>query len=224
MPPEIQRQPSHPPSEPTTANRAGVGAATSDRPVRLQLFVALLVGLVLVATGLYLWRRPSARAEADEAAAASASASASAAAQASAAPPADAGPPNGVALSDPHIVACHDRGSKKTPADECDHPSQVEQALARAIADASDCVPTSAGGGTIEYDATVSFAKKRNPVTVKVPKGSGSLKNAKAVAACGKAVKQGVSGLDLDGVPHEHASYTIAITATYPGAVKSASR
>src|SRR5581483_6147107 len=55
------REPSHPPSDPSPgyARRASVAAlGGEDRPMRLQLAGALLLGIVLVASGLYLWRRP----------------------------------------------------------------------------------------------------------------------------------------------------------------------
>src|SRR5271170_4362189 len=54
-----RREPSHPPSEPHPALARASGILNAeDRPVRLQLVGALLLGLVLVASGLYLWRRP----------------------------------------------------------------------------------------------------------------------------------------------------------------------
>src|SRR6185503_11184015 len=50
-----------PPSEPRSS-RASFEAldAQVDRPARLQMIVALILGLVLVAIPLYLWRRPRA--------------------------------------------------------------------------------------------------------------------------------------------------------------------
>jgi hypothetical protein len=205
--------------------------------VRIQLFVALLVGLVLVATSLYLWRRPAARADAvspDEAdagpsataatdvqpTATSAAAAAAAATANGAAGAPDAGSANGISLSEARVLSCKDKG-KKTAGDECDHPEELEQAFARAIEGSASCIPTSAGGGTIEFHADVTFTKRKSPVAITVSKKDGSMKNAKALSACGKAVKHALADISVEGMNHEHARYTIAITATYPGPLRN---
>src|SRR5262245_8869391 len=52
------------PSAPSeqSLRRLGVGGGGSggDRPLRAQIVVALVIGLMLIAVPLYLWRRPSA--------------------------------------------------------------------------------------------------------------------------------------------------------------------
>lgn len=237
---ESAREPSHPPSEPPPSLRSSSAGRPSsagpgdgaDRPVRIQLFVALIVGLVLVATGLYLWRRKSG----PEGAAEAASSAASAQAAASATPDGGAPPAmaptgaasggaaagalaTGVTLSEPKVLACQDRGPKKTAAQDCDRLQPVEQALTKAIEQSASCVPQTAGGGTIEYVADVSFLKKR--VGLALPKGGRSMKNGKAVAACGQAVKRALSTFSVDGIQHAHQRYKISVTATYPGPVAS---
>jgi hypothetical protein len=47
---------SSPPSQPSPYRYLGRGG--SERPVKLQLIIALVAGLILVAVPLYLWRRP----------------------------------------------------------------------------------------------------------------------------------------------------------------------
>src|SRR5215467_12825087 len=47
---------SGPPSQPSPYRYLGRGG--SERPVRLQIIIALVAGLILVAVPLYLWRRP----------------------------------------------------------------------------------------------------------------------------------------------------------------------
>jgi hypothetical protein len=221
------REPSHPPSEPHPAlARVGNLFAGEDRPVRVQLVAALLLGLVLVASGLYLWRRPrSADGSSADPAAASAAAgdTATGDAGAFAALPvvADGGGTGGtgggapVALSDPRVLACHDRGSKKTAPDQCDHIARVEQALSSAITQAAACVPSAAGGGTIEYVADVSFS--RHKVSVALPRAGRSVRDTKVLRACSTAVRGAMQGIPLDGVDHQHARYKIAVTATYRG-------
>ena len=58
---ELSSRATVPPSEPRSS-RASFDAldAQVDRPARLQMIVALILGLVLVAIPLYLWRRPRA--------------------------------------------------------------------------------------------------------------------------------------------------------------------
>lgn len=235
------REPSHPPSEPkssslrTTPDARALDEANADRPVRIQLFVALLLGLVLVATGLYLWRRP--RAVPDAASAGSGetvpSPSAASATQAvlgdagiaaAVAAQAEAGAANGLSVSEARVVGCHDKGTKKTPAGDCDHLPPIEQALQKAIEQSMACVPPTAGGGTIEYMVDVSFNRKKNAVKLSLPKGGRSMKNAKALAACKSAVARGLTDVAVEGVTHAHARYEIAITATYPGPVKAPSK
>ena len=47
---------SSPPSQPSPYRYLGRGGG--ERPVKLQLIIALVAGLILVAVPLYLWRRP----------------------------------------------------------------------------------------------------------------------------------------------------------------------
>ena len=75
-----------------------------------------------------------------------------------------------------------------------------------------------AGGGTIEYVAEMSF--KRKSLAIATPKETRSFKNQKVVAACAAAVKAKLGAQSFDGIVHQHARYKVAITASYPGAVK----
>jgi hypothetical protein len=183
--------------------------------MRVQIAAALLVGLVLVATGLYLWRRPHTPADSTVSDAASASASAPSAlgSSPSLTSPADAGRPSPVTLSDARVIGCHDRGPKKTPADECDHVAPIEKALANAVEQSASCVPDSVNGGTIEYVADVSFL--RHKVNVVLPRGGRSVRDRKVLVACATAVRSAMTAVPLDGLDHQHARYRIAVTATY---------
>ena len=211
------REPSHPPSEPHPAlARVGNLFAGEDRPVRIQLVAALLLGLVLVASGLYLWRRPRSGADATGSDTASALTGADDAGAVATSPSTiDAAGSSPVALSDPRVIACHDRGSKKTAPDQCDHVERVEQALTSAIEQAAACVPPAGGGGTIEYVADVSFS--RHKVSVSLPRAGRSVRDLKVLRSCSAAVRGSMQGVALDGVDHQHARYKIAVTATYRG-------
>jgi hypothetical protein len=221
-----RREPSHPPSDPHPSRVSGPafgGLAGDEGPGRLQLGAALLLGLVLVASGLYMWRRPrSVDASPDDTAAASASGTAALGAIGDAglvlgafAP--DAGGPSAVALTEPRVLNCQDRGSKTTAPDACDRLAPVERALADAINHAATCVQAggTAGGGTIEYVADVSFS--RHKVGVSLPRAGRSVHDRKAIRSCATAVRSALQAMALDSVDHQHARYKIAVTATYKG-------
>lgn len=210
-------EPSHPPSDPLPARASAALFPQEDRPARTQLVAALLFGLVLVASGLYLWRRP--RAAGDEAGSDTTAASAvpilAGDAGAIVGAGGDGGAQTPVALSEPRVLGCHDRGPGKTPPDACDRLAPVEKAIASAITGAATCVPPEQGGGTIEYVADVSFLHHK--VNLKLPRAGRSVHDRKALRACGAAVRSALQGIALDGMEHMHARYEIAVTATYRG-------
>ncbi len=199
-----------PPSEPRSTSRGSfsqLDLAAADRPARLQMIVALILGLVLVAIPLYLWRRPRADAVA---AGAAADAGAPPAPTASGDPTASDDRPT---LGEMKSLLCQDPGPKKTSPEQCDHVVEVEKALAKAIEESAACIPKDLGGGTVVYVADVSF--KRKAVNVATPKEGRTIKNMKAVNACQSAVKSRLSALGLESITHAHARYKISVTATY---------
>jgi len=146
------------------------------------------------------------------------SAVASAATAAPVVAPKVAAPKPVVELTPWRMVGCHDPGSKRTRPEECDHITPIEEAVGNAIASTGDCLPDTVGGGTIEYLADFSFARKRDALKLATPRGARSVKNGKAVAACKAAVRQALSNVPLPPVTHAHARYAMAITAVYPPA------
>jgi hypothetical protein len=207
------REPSHPPSDPHVRGRpVGDILGADDRSARARLIAASLVGLVLVASGLYLWRRP--RATSDSSAAEEpASAAAVAVEPPPAAAPHDAGVSPPVALSEARVLGCHDRGPRVTPPDQCDHLTSFEKALSAAVEQAATCMPPAAAGGTIEYVADVSFLHRK--VNVSLPHSGRSVHDRKVLRACAAAVRSAMQLTPLDDVDHQHAQYKIAVTATY---------
>jgi hypothetical protein len=220
-----RREPSHPPSDPHPSRVSGLGLsglAGDEGPGRLQLGAALLLGLALVASGLYLWRRPrNVDSSTEDTAAALPSALAPGAlgdaglVQGAFTP--DSGGASAVALTEPRVLNCQDRGSKKTAPDACDRLAPVEKALADAINQAATCVQAAGGpgGGTIEYVADVSFS--RHKVGVSLPRAGRSVHDRKAIRSCASAVRSALQAMALDGVDHQHSRYKIAVTATYRG-------
>jgi hypothetical protein len=213
-----ETHPSMPPSDPrpsavTRVPSAEISAGGLDRPARIQMVVALVLGLALVAIPLYLWRRPR-----SEGALGPEEAKTAAAAVLDASPAvADAAPP-AVVLSEAVVLECHDSGSRRTSPDQCDHVAAVEKALAHAIEESASCVPTSSGGGVLPFVADISFARKRNPIQLTIGKDGRTLKGAKVSGACATAVKHALGDLSLDGMAHAHGRYKVQIVATYPSA------
>ena len=189
-----------------------------DPPARVQMIVALLLGLLLVAIPLYLWRRPRADGvlgTGDENKIAVAS------------PVVDAGPavtePHNpaVTLAEPVVLECHDPGSRRTSADQCDHLAAFDKAFAKAVEDAATCVPTSTvGAGVLPFVADVSFGRKKNPISITIGKDGRTIRATKTGSACATAVRRAIPEGVLEGQAHAHARYKIQIVATYAGAAK----
>jgi hypothetical protein len=218
--PELPKPPSTsrmsvPPSEPR-ASRASLSNLDSqiDSPARLQMIVALLLGLVLVAIPLYLWRRP----RAESIAVARSASDGGAMSTPVTTPPSSSEAEGKITLSEARILQCQDAGTKKTAPEQCDRLPEFEKAFAKAIEESTSCLPKDAGGGTVQYIADVSFKKKT--IAVSAPKEGRTLKNAKVAGTCATVVKGRLSTVALDAMTHQHARYKISVTATYPGAVK----
>lgn len=180
------------------------------------MIIALILGLVLVAIPLYLWRRP--RAEAIPVSTSTSSAAVGDAGSAGAVMTTSVAAvpelPKLAVVGDARVLSCHDAGPKKTHPENCDHLSEIEAALGKAIEETASCVPKEATGGTVQYVAEVNFKKKS--IALFTPRDGRTLRNAKVVASCQAAVKAKVQAVSLEGVKHEHQRYRVAITATYP--------
>jgi hypothetical protein len=197
---------SHPPSEPRTEKRSGRDGVVYERPARLQMIIALVLGLVLVAIPLYLWRRPRVESpvvmsDADAGALALAVADAQAAE--------DAG--SAVALSEPRVLQCQDPGPGSTAPEKCDHLVDFEKAFAKAIRESGGCTSSA---GTLPYVADVSFARKKQPIHLSIAKDGRTIKT--KTAPCVAAIKKSLGAVPLDAMKHEHARYKISLVATYP--------
>ncbi len=211
-------QRSHPPSAPPVRRLRHLMPA-KDRPIWVAILAAWLLGLMLVALGVYVWRRPQLAAEAAE----PGDHTPGEAMSPSSAPvsPPDVAMRSAVIVSDARILACHDRRPKTTPPERCDHLPPIEQALASAITHSVACVSQRSTGEdsgsisaqTIEYVADVSFSRYRLSLTL--PRAGRSLNDRKALGACAAAVRGAMRAFALRGVDHQHARYEIAVTATY---------
>ncbi len=213
----IQPQPPSRPDPPSAGGGARGLARASDAIASFQTIGALVIGILLFAVPLYLWRRPRSTQPTLRADAAAPDASRDAAPVSSSAPAPAPPPALHVKLADAHIIECHDPGPKRTPPDQCDHIPAFEKAFGDAIEAAHDCVPTDAGPGSIEYVADLSFARRRSPVTLALPRDGRSFQSSKIVRDCAAGVRARLSTLPVAPLVHAHGRYKISVVATYDG-------
>lgn len=198
---------SSPPSQPSPYRYLGRGGG--ERPVKLQLIIALVAGLIIFAVPLYLWRRP--RPEPIP--------TADAAVVDAGAPPVtspvvafDAGPPGGITVSSFTTIKCENPGPGKTPPERCDHVTAFEDALARAIRERPDCLPASKTASTVSFVMESDFRRKK--LTLFTGKST-SIKREKAKALV-KCVKGAMSAPEWSSISHQYVRYKVNVVATYP--------
>jgi hypothetical protein len=199
--------PSSPPSQPSPYRYLGRGGG--ERPVRLQIIIALVAGLILVAVPLYLWRRP--RVESIPTADA-AVADAGAPETGSPIVAFDAGPAGGITLSPFTTLKCENPGPGKTPPERCDHLTFFEDGLSRAIRDNAACAPSSKTPTTVSFVMEADFRAKK--LTLFAGKSS-SIKRNKAQQLL-RCVKRAMPTPDWGTIPHQYARYKVNVIATYP--------
>lgn len=206
------------PSDPAL-RRLGVGPPGGHtRPIRAQLIVVVVLGLMLLAVPLYLWRRPSlaSRVSAIDAGAAP---SASSSAAAVAPPPIslpDAGAlePERVKLSAVKKVRCGSSLKGAGDSESCDSLPYFEKALVDAVKSSADCAPQSAKPGSINFVLEIDFSHKKLHV---FPGASGDWRGPRARRAT-KCISNALPSPDWASIAHQHRYYAIAVMATFPGA------
>jgi hypothetical protein len=201
--------PSSPPSQPSPYRYLGRGGG--ERPLRLQIIIALVAGLILVAVPLYLWRRP--RPESIPSAdAAVVNAGVSMFDGGSSIVAFDAGVAGGVTLSPFTTLKCRNPGPGKTPPERCDHVTFFEDGLARAIRDNTACAPSAKASFTVSFVMETDFRAKK--LTLFAGKSS-SLKRDKAQQLL-RCVKRAMPSPDWGTIPHQYVGYKVNVVATYP--------
>ena len=204
--------PSSPPSQPSPYRYLGRGGG--ERPVRLQIIIALVAGLILVAVPLYLWRRP--RAEPTP--------SADAAVADAGAPPSDGGarpffvggdaaaPSGGVTLSPFTTIRCENPGPGKTPPERCDHVTFFEDGLARAIRENAACAPQAKVSVNVSFVLEMDFKRKR----LNLFAGKSTTIRRERAKELLRCVKRALPTPDWGTIPHQYVKYKINVMATYP--------
>lgn len=204
------------PSDPAL-RRLGVGPpGGSSRPIRAQLIVVIVLGLMLLAVPLYLWRRPSLAAKAAADASASASASGAVAAVPVAVPKlpeVSALEPERVKLSPIRKVRCGASARQSSASENCDSLAYFEKALADAVKASAECAPRSTKPGSINFVLEIDFTRKNLHV---FPGASGDFRGPRARRTT-KCVKAALPNPEWDTIVHQHRYYAIALLATYAG-------
>jgi hypothetical protein len=194
--------------------RLGVGGSGGggERPLRAQLVVALIIGLILLAVPLYLWRRPSGTENAPKDTAADLDAVSTGDAAAGGVQPDGGGLQERVKLASAQRVKCAaGPAARGQEGNLCDQLSIFELALAKAIKDSVDCAPKTKQEGTINYVLSVDFAKKKLHV---FPGASGSWRGPQARKAT-QCVLRNLPAPPWDSIQHQYRFYQIAILASY---------
>lgn len=205
---------SQPPSSPSPYRYLGRGGG--ERPVRVQVILALVAALVLVAVPLYLWRRPQ-PANIPSADAATMSSSQLLPPPVSSNDPspqqlvaAPVGP--AIQIAPIKTIKCQDPGPGRTPPERCDGIRFFEDSLSRAIRDSASCAPPSKSGYVVSYNLDFHFGKKRANLSL----GKSTTLSKSRRKELLRCVERAMQTPDWDRIPHQHLKYTINAIATYP--------
>ncbi len=183
----------------------------------MQVILALVAALVVVAVPLYLWRRPTP---------ATIPSADAATAPSSLPPPVGSGPtgmPQMVAAaSGPQVevapvktLKCQDPGPGRTPPERCDGLRAFEDSLVRAIKDSQSCAPPSKNGYVVSFVLEAHFGKKRTNLFF----GKSTTLSKSRRKELLRCVEKAMATPEWDRIPHQHQKYTLNAIATYPGAV-----
>jgi hypothetical protein len=183
--------------------------------VRLQIIIALVAGLILVAVPLYLWRRP--RPESIP--------TADAAVADAGAPNADGGKSKAffvsgdgnaksgaVTLSPFTTIRCENPGPGRTPPERCDHVTFFEDGLARAIRENAACAPQAKVPISVSFVLEMDFKRKRTNLFA----GKSTTIKRERSKELLRCIKRAMPTPEWNNIPHQYVKYKINVMATYP--------
>lgn len=200
--------PSLPPASESNLRRLSRSGGGGDRPLRAQVVVACVLGLILLAVPLYLLRRPSTALRALSGDAGLHGFGGVVLGEADA----GAGAAQ-VVLGPIRRVKCGTSPSQITSEGElCDSLPALEAALRQSILGGVDCAPRTGKEGSINYVLEVDFESNRYTL---FPGKSGKWRGPQARRAT-QCVLRAFPPVDLAGLSHQYAYYAIAILAVYP--------
>lgn len=194
--------------------------------MRVQIILALVAALVLVAVPLYLWRRPQPAgipsADAATVADGPGPAATGVGASLSGGPGADlsggapvlvgAGAFPKVEVSPIKTLKCQDPGPGKTPPERCDGVRFFEDGLTRAIKDSAACAPPTKNGFVTSFVLEFHFGKKRSNLFF----GKSTTLSKSKRRELLRCVEAALPTPDWDRIPHQHQKYTVNAVVTYP--------
>ena len=178
--------------------------------MKVQIIIALVAGLVLVAVPLYLWRRPR-----PESIPVADAAVLDAGAYETKSPIVafDAGgAASTLSLSPFTSLKCENPGPGRTPPERCDHVTAIEDSLAHAIRDATCPTPASKNPFSISYVLESDFRRKK--LTLFAGKST-TVKREKAKELL-RCVKSRMAPPDWSAISHQYTRYKVNVVATYP--------
>jgi hypothetical protein len=189
--------------------------------VRVQVILALVAALILVAVPLYLWRRPQPASlpSADAAPVGSAGLlppplSSGLLADPTRAPLVGSSTAPRVEVAPIKTLKCQSPGPGRTPPERCDGIRFFEDALSRAIRDSAACAPSSKSGYVASFILEAHFGKKRTNLFFGK---STTLSKARRKELL-RCVEKSLPTPDWDRIPHQHQRYALNAVATYPPA------
>lgn len=225
---------STPPSQPSPYRYLGRGGA--ERPVKVQIIIALVAGLVLVAVPLYLWRRPQPETipSADAATVGAVPPPGGSLPLPGGMPPgaapggpgfpgaplpggavapgADAGAGSRIEVAPVKTLKCQDPGPGRTPPERCDSIRFFEESLVRAIRESQACAPSAKSSYVVSFVLEMHFSKKRTNLFLGKSTTLSKAKRKELV----RCVERAMASPDWDRIPHQHSKYVINAVATYP--------
>jgi hypothetical protein len=197
-----------PPSSEHNLRRLSRGAGGAERPLRAQVVLGGMLGLILIAVPLYLLRRPS------DAPSASISETSVFGFGGAFRDEADASSPVAQVLLGPiQRVKCGPSATQISNEGElCDALPALEAALRQSILGAVECAPRTGKEGSINFVLEVDFENSRYNL---FPGRSGKWRGPQARRAI-QCVLRGFPPVDLTTVSHQFGYYAIAILAVFP--------
>jgi hypothetical protein len=229
----MNRSPLRSTPPPTPSPYRYLGRGGGERPVRIQIIMALVATLVLVAVPLYLWRRPQPESiPSADAAVADAGAprlptapmpfTADGGVTGQVAPDGALVPPGTplpqaapkLEIAPIKTLKCQDPGPGRTPPERCDGIRAFEDALTRAIRDSQSCAPPSRSSFVMSYVLEMNFAKKHQTLFL----GKSTTLSRSRRKDLLKCVERALPAPDWDRIPHQHMKYTLDAVVTYPPA------
>jgi len=181
--------------------------------VRVQMIIALVAGLLLVAVPLYLWRRPEPGERPDAGGAPVDAGLGLVDGAVPYVPLVDASPTTPtVKLSQFKTVKCQDPGPGKTPPERCDHITFFEDALARAIRENVLCAPTGEKGLAVSFVMEMDFRRQKLRILHGQSSSVGKTKT-KGLLRC---IERAMPTPEWGSIPHQHSRYVVSVAATYP--------